>query len=615
MNILALEIVGRATESAEDLRRSLAILRELATSMPAYEEGTTTVQERPGKLYVSFPSELDRPVRLALELADLLQELPSLTIRMAIHSDPDPLASSEISSLLEGAASGDIVLSESYAKALEDANQWPEQVEAEVEAGRQVIRRQRLVLVGDTQKLGSALEQALGRDGHDVGNDRPPAEILAWARSLEERIRSADTVVAFVSPDSADDEVLRYQLEVAADERRKRGFPQIVPVWMTDGAAPDGPLSILQQNLHQTSWSGPPDEGRLIEEVRSVIAKGQEELDPELLETLGGAVPTDSRFYVRRTADLALEKALGRHESIVLLKGPRQIGKTSLIGHGLGIAEGRTAITDFQKLSSRQLQSEESFCRVLATTLAHQLGVPFDFEKEWFEPLGGNLNLDRFIRDFLEAVPGHIVWFIDEADRLFTSPFASDFYGLVRSWHNSRATERNGPWRRLTIVIAYATEAHLFISDLNQSPFNVGHPIDIPMFTVEDTIDLNSRYGLPIRSDADVSKLHELIGGHPFLTRRAFDALVLRQLSFDELMKNADSDDGPFGDHLKRMLISVTQLSGVREALLHSLSSPTVSDSDDIYRLIAAGILVRRAGKGLELSCELYRRYLLRHLP
>jgi hypothetical protein len=74
----------------------------------------------------------------------------------------------------------------------------------------------------------------------------------------------------------------------------------------------------------------------------------------------------------------------------------------------------------------------------------------------------------------LGAVTGPVVWGLDEVDRLFSVPFGSEVFGLFRSWHNKRALDPSGPWARLTLAIAYATEAHLFITDLNQSPFNVG---------------------------------------------------------------------------------------------------------------------------------------------
>jgi len=97
--------------------------------------------------------------------------------------------------------------------------------------------------------------------------------------------------------------------------------------------------------------------------------------------------------------------------------------------------------------------------------VARQLGITYDFAGEWLDIFGPGINMDNFIRTVLESSETPLAWFMDEADKLFGVPFASDFYGLVRSWHNSRATEPHGPWGRFTIVISYATEAHLFIRD------------------------------------------------------------------------------------------------------------------------------------------------------
>jgi len=101
-----------------------------------------------------------------------------------------------------------------------------------------------------------------------------------------------------------------------------------------------------------------------------------------------------------------------------------------------------------------------------------------------------------------------------------------------------------------------------------------------------------------------------LLGGHPFLTRRAFDSLTRGKMSFEALIAAGASDAGPFGDHLKRLLLSVTQLPTVMNALVDSLSSPVLEDSEALYRLVAAGVLVRKSHQGYELANELYRRYL-----
>jgi hypothetical protein len=49
------------------------------------------------------------------------------------------------------------------------------------------------------------------------------------------------------------------------------------------------------------------------------------------LEAEGGAVPLESPFYIVRSADEEFHKAIARRESTVLVKGSRQMGKTSLL--------------------------------------------------------------------------------------------------------------------------------------------------------------------------------------------------------------------------------------------------------------------------------------------
>ncbi len=165
-----------------------------------------------------------------------------------------------------------------------------------------------------------------------------------------------------------------------------------------------------------------------------------------------------------------------------------------------------------------------------------------------------------------------------------------------------------------TVVIGYATEAHLFIQDLNQSPFNVGRQVPLQPFNLEQTWDLNDRYGMPLQARSEAEAVHTLVGGQPFLTRRALDVLARGTMDFATLMATADRDDGAFGDHLKRILISVSQLPPVMEALRASLTNPEMSQTDGYQRLIAAGVLHQRPDGKLALACELYRRYLSAHV-
>src|SRR5207249_2093354 len=81
-------------------------------------------------------------------------------------------------------------------------------------------------------------------------------------------------------------------------------------------------------------------------------------LDAE--EPVGGAVPLDSPFYVARPVDETFYRAIARRDSIVLVKGARQMGKTSLLGRGLQQARqagARVVQSELQLLSAPDLAS------------------------------------------------------------------------------------------------------------------------------------------------------------------------------------------------------------------------------------------------------------------
>src|SRR5262249_8661153 len=147
----------------------------------------------------------------------------------------------------------------------------------------------------------------------------------------------------------------------------------------------------------------------------------------------------------------------------------------------------------------------------------------------WDSGFGPGMNFNRYMRrEVLARSPAPVVWGLDEADQLFPSSFCSEVFGLFRSWHNQRVLDPAGPWARLTLAIAFATEAHLFIADVNQSPFNVGTRVTLEDFTPEQVADLNGRHGSPLKSDEELTRFYHLVGGHPYLVRRALHEMAAR---------------------------------------------------------------------------------------
>jgi hypothetical protein len=335
------------------------------------------------------------------------------------------------------------------------------------------------------------------------------------------------------------------------------------------------------------------------------------------LEPAGGAVPLDSRFYIVRPADEEFRTAIGRQDSIVLLKGARQVGKTSLLARGLQQARqagAKVVLTDLQKLSADDLTSAESFYLALADLIADQLDLDVVPEDVWNARRGASINFERFIRrEVLGKLSAHLVWGLDEVDRLFACAFGSEVFGLFRSWHNERSLDPQGPWRRLTMAIAYATEAHLFISDMNQSPFNVGTRLSLEDFTQAQVGELNQRYGAPLRDD-EVAQYYELVSGHPYLVRCGLQEMVTHQRSLSALTAIADHEDGPFGDHLRRIVASLEQDKELRDIVRGILQQQPCPTQESFYRLRSAGVIVGDSARDARPRCQLYATYLAKRL-
>lgn len=337
----------------------------------------------------------------------------------------------------------------------------------------------------------------------------------------------------------------------------------------------------------------------------------------EALEPVGGAMPLESGFYVVRSVDAEFSAAISRQDGTVLLKGPRQVGKSSLLARGLQQARetgSKVVLTDLQRLNASDLLSAEQCLQTIAEFIAARLQLDFKPHEIWDSLHSPNFNFEQFWYEALSRLSEPVVWGLDEVDRLFGLPFAGDIFGLFRSWHNARALEPEGPWSHLTLVMAYATEAHLFISDLNQSPFNVGTRLSLSDFTAEQVADLNRRCGTPLRNSKELATFFRLVGGNPYLVRRGLYEMKRRDITLDGLQAELVNDAGPFGDHLRRTLTALTQDQTLCQSIRGLLRGDPIPSDEMFYRLKSAGILTGDSARNAQMRCELYAAYLEKNL-
>jgi hypothetical protein len=466
------------------------------------------------------------------------------------------------------------------------------------------------------EHLTKLLEGHLTAQGYDVFIDRQMHPGLEWAREIRRQVCSSEAVIPLLSPESIWSEMLEEEIQTAHKAAQQQGGkPRILPVRVNfTGALPE-PLSAILDPIQYTLWEGPQHDERLLTELTTALVNPpvvQAELTP-----VGGGEPPDSKFYIQRLADDEFKTAIARQDSIVLVKGARQMGKTSLLARGLQQAreaQARVVLTDLQALNETQLASADVFFLALATEIAAQLGLEVPPKKTWDPDLGANMNMEWFLRRHVLKAPEPVVWGLDEVDRLFSSSFGNEVFGLFRAWHNRRSLDPSGPFSRLTLAIAYATEAHLFITDLNQSPFNVGTRLKLDDFALEQVTELNRRHGSPLRSPEEIRRFYQLVSGQPYLVRRGLAEMVNHKLDIAALEAQADRDEGVFGDHLRRILVSLSkdpQLTAVVRGLLRN---EPCSTPEHFFRLRSAGVIAGDSAATARPRCKVYATYLARHL-
>ncbi len=333
-----------------------------------------------------------------------------------------------------------------------------------------------------------------------------------------------------------------------------------------------------------------------------------------LLET--GTIPIDSPFYVEREVDRLAEATLQSGHAVVIIKGYRQSGKSSLLLrlHSHGIEEGRrSCYLNFQALDERSARDSRAFFRQLAWMMVEELDSDVNPDDYLSEKMPTTLGLTHFVQDAVLARSESVVQILfDEVDLVFgAESLRTHFFSIIRAWHNHSAYEPN--WRKLRLVLSHSTDSALWIADVRQSPFNVGISHMLADFDLLHIADLNRRYGQPLRNDVEIRRLAQLIGGHPYLVRLALWVLVQHKWRIEELETSAMMVDGPFAAHLDLYGRQIDQNPELAKALQQVIQNGNC-DEQSYQRLWATGLVQHNDRRYVAMRCGLYRDYFRRRL-
>ena len=148
---------------------------------------------------------------------------------------------------------------------------------------------------------------------------------------------------------------------------------------------------------------------------------------------------------------------------------------------------------------------------------------------------------------------------------------------MLRSWNEEAKSVEI--WQSLRLIVVYSTEIYIPLN-INQSPFNIGLPIKLPAFTLEQINHLADLYELDL-SISELQTLMDMVAGHPYLIQLAFYHLLQESKSEEseknvkhhlkQILENAPTPTGIYRDHLRSLRANLHNnpdlLAGFKEVL------------------------------------------------
>ena len=330
-----------------------------------------------------------------------------------------------------------------------------------------------------------------------------------------------------------------------------------------------------------------------------------------------GSVPLGSPFYLERASlEEEVYQEIRKPGALVRIKAPREMGKTSMLLRILDYAKRqsyRTVSLNLEQVDQAILSDSNQFLRWLCANTARQLQLKPNLDEYWDEDLGSKISCTSYIENYLlGSIATPLVLALDEVNQIFEHPQVSkDFLPLLRSWYEEAKTLPI--WQKLRLIVVHSTEIYVPLQ-LNQSPFNVGLPVQLNTFSKKEVQQLAQRYGLDWEQEGEEARqLMDMVGGHPALVQIALYHLGRGNLTLAQLLKTAPTSTGIYSHHLQRHLIVLKGQPELATALNTVMSAiePVQLESILAYKLISLGLIKQSESRAIP-SCELYRQYFLK---
>jgi AAA-like domain/TIR domain len=430
-----------------------------------------------------------------------------------------------------------------------------------------------------------------------------------WPEEVELQLNICDCLVVLLSRHAVDSGNVFVEIQ-----RSKAASKPILPIYIA--VKPDEiPVSLdgLLHGINWTTWT--KVELDLITFCRVAIQHGSDfrsrpaspKRSPGVIVSTG-ALP-DEMLYTQRLADKVFEHLIEAGGTVVLLVGPLQAGKSSLLARAVRRAATRKCrwVDIDLGAQKKHLRDLNTLLRCLVSRIDRVVSSDPDPHR--------NVSIKRAVDGFPESIVGRMkqgdVICIDEANALLRRKYSADFVDLLKSWTSIVA--RTPAENRHTIVLSLSSEDYrrYMISSFSQS-------VPVDDFNEEEILDLAVRYGLLVTPD-QARMLLRMTGGRPYLTSAC---LVLMKSGFAEL--NGDSRVNssfeanvcqltPVKEHLTS-LYQMVQEGKTGSSLKRWLSDSRSPDYKTFGRLKQLGIMKGLTPTDATITCRVYDHYFRKYL-
>jgi AAA-like domain/TIR domain len=459
-----------------------------------------------------------------------------------------------------------------------------------------------------------------------------------WSERIDQELERCDYFLLLLSPQSATSEMVTEEVRRAKQlhDTRSERKPIILPIRVNFPI--NEPLNYdlrgYLQRIQQREWRSPADTPVILQEILSVMAsRSAPEPPPDAEESKPQSPPEDlhhpplpvaepelpegqvklvSSFYMERSPiERKCYDEIVTPGALIRIKAPRQMGKTSLMARVLqqaGAQGYQTVPLSFQLADGSIFADLKEFLQWFCASVSWKLGLPERLEGNWSRILGAKVNCTNYFEQYiLSEINSPLALGLDEVDLVFQHPgIAADFFGLLRAWHEEAKDKEL--WKNLRLVVVHSTEVYIPMN-INQSPFNVGLSIELPEFQPVAVQELAQRHKLRWNR-SQVDQLMQMVGGHPYLVRVALYHIARGEITLTQLLQVAQTEAGPYGDHLRRHWWNLKQHPELATAIKQAISATRSIQIEPMlaFRLHSMG-LVHLQGNDISLRCNLYREY------